>query len=387
MIAKCSDPRSLSQAASVVTAANELVVFGGCYQTGLCPNQDSWSFDIFQKQWRYLKRGPSPRLFASAARALPTMESPRQTVVLWGGLEKSKQILSVEKSSPLEIDVLDVRAKTWRRELASVFGPGEIQKLYGSSMVIVGSGKPSNPWRYLIFGGIDSNGEISNEVVSLTFNANRSLVLVSKKIARVRGYLYLHGILMFTAFAILLPLGFGVARYVRHMTSSPKWFMMHSGTQVVGVSFAWVGTVLAILGANDRPYHLHAICGIIVMTLCTLQVLFGAPCLRPNPNAGFKRQLWSMGHQVIGWTAVLLGWLTSLVGMVLLVLPVGVWITFTVFFFVLVAGIMACEIRRFSRRDHKEEKYIRDDDSQGLPVENSEAYDGTDSTASDSGTT
>lgn len=360
-----SDLRALSEGASVVTPANELVVFGGCYRTGLCPSQDAWAFDIDQRQWRLLKRGPSSRRLASAARALPSMSNNRQTMILWGGLEESKQTLRVQFSSPLEIDVLDVRARKWKRELASVRGPTAIEKRYGSSIVVVGDGKANNPYRYLIFGGVSTDGleNPSDKLFSLTFNPNEKSVLASKGVARASGYLFLHGIFMFSAFALCLPVGFGVARYLRQAATS-KWFMLHSSTQIVGGILSWIGIAFAIVGANDYPTHIHGLCGIAVQTLVTLQLLFATPCFRPNANAGSKRRIWTSGHQVIGWAVVFLGLFTSCVGMILLQVPVEAWLTFLVFIIAYVAGVVVLEIRRASRRDHKTDKYVREDDEQ-----------------------
>jgi hypothetical protein len=368
------DPRALSAAASVVTRANELVVSGGCYQTGLCPNQDVWSFDLSQRQWRYLARGPSPRQFASMAVGLPSFGlaaiDARQTVILWGGLETSRQITRVDRASPLEIDMLDVRNRRWSRELAESGDAEALSKRYGASIVVVGESvaNVTNSFRYLIFGGADEAGTPTDDVLRLTFNATRPPKLAATGVARVQGYVYVHGTLMLTSFAVLLPLGVLVARYLRSLSSSPKWFVVHACTQALGGVVAWVGLCFGVVGANDSPTHAHAIFGSIVMVLLTLQLLSGTSCVRPNPNAGFRRQVWSALHQVAGWSVFALGLFNCLIGMILLVLPVGTWVSFIVITTTLCVAGVALELRRLSRRDHKACRYLPEPDASLSPA-------------------
>lgn len=364
------DPRAISSTASVVTPANELVIFGGCYETGLCPNQDSWAFDLFQKEWRYMRRGPSPRTFASMAIALPNMRDalmdPRQHVVLWGGLEESKQTFGVEKASPLEIDLLDVRGRKWTREIAAS-STDSIQKRHGASMVLLGNGLQGNLYRYLVFGGTLADGSVTNELLTLDFDGTKASELVSGNVARMQGLLYVHGILMLIAFAILIPFGVFVARYMRLMSSSPKWFALHAFVQPLAVFLAWLGLIFAILGAQNKPRHTHAVIGICLMTLVSLQLLGGLPFIRPNPNSGLKRQIWSALHHVGGWITFSLGLLNCFIGLIVLVSPLGIWVAFLVFTALLVIGALMLEIRRLSRRDHKASRYIAEDSFGDLP--------------------
>lgn len=365
------DPRALSAAASTVTPANELVIFGGCYETGLCPNQDSWAFDVFQKEWRYMRRGPSPRTFASMARALPNMGDsfmdPRQHVILWGGLEESKQTFGVEKASSLEVDLLDVRGREWTRELAAS-STNSTLKRHSASMVVIGNGMQGNLYRYLIFGGALQDGSVTNELLTLFFNPSQPSVEVDGGgVARMQGLLYVHGIFMLIAFAIFVPLGAFIARYMRLLTSSPKWFALHAVVQPIAVFLAWVGIIFAILGAQNKPTHVHAVMGICLMILASLQVLGGLPFIRPNPNAGLKRQIWSTFHHVGGWLACSFGLFNCFIGLLLLVVPVGIWVSFIAFTAVLVLAAIVLEVRRLSRRDHKDSRYMEELSFDGVP--------------------
>lgn len=364
------DPRALSGAASTVTPANELVIFGGCYETGLCPNQDSWAFDLFQKEWRYMRRGPSPRTFASMARALPTMGDtfmdPRQHVILWGGLEESKQTFGVEKASSLEVDLLDVRGRKWSRELASSSSES-IVKRYSASMVVIGNGRQGNLYRYLVFGGSLKDGTVTNELLTLDFDATQPPTQVKGGVAKMQGLLYVHGIFMLIAFAIFVPLGAFVARYMRLLTSSPKWFAVHAVVQPLAVFLAFAGLIFAILGAQNKPTHVHAVIGICLLVLASLQLLGGLPFIRPNPNAGLKRQIWSALHHVGGWMAFSLGLFNCFIGLILLVVPVGIWVSFIVFTAVLVLAAIVLETRRLSRRDHKDSRYLEELSFDGVP--------------------
>lgn len=364
------DPRALYAGASAMTPANELVISGGCYQTGLCPNQDVWALDVSQREWRYLSRGPSPREFGSLAQALPSMASEsidtRQTVVLWGGRERSKQTIYVDEATPNEVDVLDVRNRKWQREMASDNLNGTLATRFGSNMVVIGNGSVNNEFRYFIFGGAGNDGSPIPGNLILQFDPDKLAKVVTNDIARVQSYLYVHGIIMWIAFGLLLPTGSLTARYLRVLSSSSKWFILHGTAQSAGGILAWTGLIFGIIGANDKPVHAHAIFGSIVMALMSCQIISGTPCIRSNPNAGVKRQVWSIFHNSIGWSVTALGLFNCVAGMILLVLPVGTWISMLVAISVLLAIALAFEIRRLSRRDHKASRYT-EDTSSNLP--------------------
>jgi Galactose oxidase, central domain/Eukaryotic cytochrome b561 len=358
------NPRTHTASAFCITPANELVISGGCNWPGLCPHPDSYGYDLTSKGWRYLSRGPTARQFASMAVALPSMQGasidPRQNVILWGGLEKSKQTFGSDEVSPLEVDLLDVHGRKWSRELAES-SADSIGKRYAANLVVVGTGLPGNDFRYIVFGGrsVDS-GEATNELLVLSFDANKPEKVVSSRAARSHSYLYVHGIVMFTTFAGLLPLAVFIARYMRSFSSSPHWFLLHSGTQILAGLLAWVGVAFSIYGAHDSPTHVHAITGIVVMTLFTSQ-LIAALAVRPNPNAGFQRRVWSSLHQFVGWIVSTLGLLNCLSGLLLVNSRVGLWGSFVVVTFTLLFVALVLELRRLSRRDHKDSRYVKED--------------------------
>lgn len=361
------DPKALSSAASAVTPANELIVAGGCYEIGLCPNQDAWAFDLSQREWRYMKRGPSPRQFASMAAALPSMEEasidPRQTVILWGGLETSKQTFGVEEASVLEVDVLDIRGRKWSRELADASSSAKsIRKRSGASIVLLGDGTRTNLHRYLIFGGALNVGGFTNELLVLFFEATEPAIIVSEHVARMQGFLYVHGILMLISFAWLTPSGVIVARHMRLLTSSPKWFLLHSSVQTLTGVAAWTGVSFAIYAAKGRPKHTHATIGIFLMGLLSIQLVMALPCIRPNPNAGVRRKMWAILHQLGGWAVFSLGIANCFAGLILLVLPIGLWIAFLLAAVAFLFAAVLMELRRISRHDHKDSRYVADDE-------------------------
>jgi Galactose oxidase, central domain/Eukaryotic cytochrome b561 len=358
------DPHALHMAGSVMTPANELIISGGCYERGMCPSRDAWSLDGDKHKWRYLARGPSPRLFPCLANALPSMTlngsmPSRQAVVMWGGLETGKQTIQVDQSSPLEVDILNIRNNTWSRELATGDGR-QLVKRYGAGMVPVGDGSDKNPYRYLIMGGISASQVLSTDILELSFDVKAERVMVSTRSANYWSYLFLHGAFMWVAYGVLMPIGVFASRYMRTLTTSPKWFYIHVTCQCLAALLACCGCVFAIVAARGSPRHLHAILGSFILALTLLQVVCAAPGLRPNPNAGVLRQVWNLLHHLTGWVVVCLAQFNIFLGMVLLIIPIGLWIGFLSITVLAFTSIVMYEIWRLSRRDHKDTLYSKD---------------------------
>lgn len=331
---RIGSPRAAINSAGVVTDENDLVLVGGCYQLGLCPNQDAWSLDAKTNDWRHLSKGPSPRMYASIAKALPVekfSKNRNHTVVVWGGLESSRQTSTVERSSAVEIDILDLKANTWSREIAR--GPLSTDiKRFGSSMVTVGTGDEKNPYKYFIFGGISEGGNLSSMNLEVEFIPRETPDRITST-ARLFTHLHTHGILMFMSHGLLLPFGAVSARYVRALPAI-LWYRIHVTVLCLGGILAWIGVFFAIKGANSIPNHTHAILGILVMVMTTVEFAASIPPMRPNANAGTPRTVWERIHSTLGWTCICLGLVNALLGVFLLVLPPVVWITF-------IAGISA----------------------------------------------
>lgn len=333
-------PRALTKAASVVTpGANELVSFGGCYKIGLCPNQDAWSFDtIGSKRWRLMKRGPGPRTFAALAQALPEFRlvgmDRAQTVVLFGGVGKSKQLLSTARAvSPTELAILNVRSKSWTREQVAWEGDeAPLKQDFGIQMFAIARNLSEGPgFFYLIFGGQTKNGIFVNSLMRMNFDASQKDESTSSSRYEAANFLVLHGICMAWGLGFVLPFGGFSARYMKIYGSGMWWYFIHWSCQIVGFAFAWLGLVFKFIGKESSVDHAHAILGIAIMSLLTLQMVVALPGIRPHPDASRVRKLWAVFHRWNGRTVFAASSVNIALGLFLLYSPPAVWIFWACF--------------------------------------------------------
>lgn len=366
------DPHGMAKAAFVVTRANELVIAGGCYGLGLCPSQDAWSFDHYSREWRFMSRGPGPQFLGSMANGLPAFAEAgldhRQSVVLWGGQDDSKQMIGTSDISSLRLDILNVRTKVWSRE-AIKLSPADASDIpyhrSGASMVQVGTGTESDPFRYIVYGGIEQRGKgdkgLASKTLKITFMPTAEATTTRGR-ATFSNFLVLHGILMGVAFGIMCPLGVVVARYMRYFKGTHYWFILHWVGQVLCIILSYAGIVMTIKGLSSGVVsHPHAVIGILLMVLVSVQVLVALPGIRPAPDAGRIRTVWSGFHRWCGRVAGLLAVINVLLGLLLIVAPVGVWIFWLVVLAAAVAAIASLECFRLCITDHKDDMYEKYD--------------------------
>jgi len=134
--------------------------------------------------------------------------------------------------------------------------------------------------------------------------------------------LYLHLIMMTFAWGGCLPLGVAVASRTKSVPGAAKgaWFRAHRSLQMIGWAVQLLGFGMAIWYSQVYGSHfsnVHAIIGIVVVGIGTLQPLNAA--LRPHPaeTKTVSRLVFEIVHKGLGWLAVLLGIANVFIGIVL----------------------------------------------------------------------
>jgi len=148
--------------------------------------------------------------------------------------------------------------------------------------------------------------------------------------------LYAHMLFMLFSWGLLLPWGVAIANRTRTVKGAPKgaWFHVHKNMQYVGWFFQIIGFVCAIVyieelqgvhftmtpfkdGDGSNP---HTYIGLVVVILGTLQPLNAF--FRPhNPAPGepkpTSRFLWEILHKGSGYSAIVLGAVNIVLGILL----------------------------------------------------------------------
>ncbi|KAL8516503.1 hypothetical protein ACS0TY_014954 [Phlomoides rotata] len=112
-----------------------------------------------------------------------------------------------------------------------------------------------------------------------------------------------HGLLNMFGWAILLPIGAMVARYMRKW--DPLWFYSHAAIQTSGFILGLSGVVCGLILDNRIKANVskHKALGIIIFTLGCLQIL--ALLIRPD-KAAKVRKYWNWYHFGVGRILILL---------------------------------------------------------------------------------
>jgi len=159
----------------------------------------------------------------------------------------------------------------------------------------------------------------------------------------VPDFLVVHIVCMMVAFLVLYPLGVLVAVYAGPgFQKGAVYFKAHRGFMMIAIVVMICGVVFALVeSAFDT---VHGYFGIVVAVLCLTQPINGH--LRPD-KAHPNRRKWEVLHKSVGRLALVLGFVTSLLGAVqfgkksyepdeavlaivitLAVLAIGCWIIF-----------------------------------------------------------
>jgi hypothetical protein len=197
------------------------------------------------------------------------------------------------------VDISNAKDKTWSREMATGSVDGAFKR-YGAGMIAVCDGSLAGSFRYMIIGGNSGSRILSTHSLGLTFDMTKDAVFASKGTARYLSYLFPHGNFLWVAYGVLMPTGIFASRYMRTLSTSPRWFHIHIIAQSLAAISVWAGIVFAITNARGSPAHLHATVGIILIGLMTIQIIGGLPGIRLHPNAGIARKIRSTLHHSVG---------------------------------------------------------------------------------------
>ncbi|KAA8526577.1 hypothetical protein F0562_008220 [Nyssa sinensis] len=116
-----------------------------------------------------------------------------------------------------------------------------------------------------------------------------------------------HGVLNAISWGTLMPLGVIIARYLKvFKKADPAWFYLHVTCQcsayIIGIAGWATGLKLGSDSAGIK-YKTHGNIGMVLFILATLQVF--ALLLRPKKDHKY-RFYWSIYHQTIGYTVIIL---------------------------------------------------------------------------------
>jgi len=133
---------------------------------------------------------------------------------------------------------------------------------------------------------------------------------------------------MLAAYTVVFPMGIATPRYMRFFINTRLWFPLHWVCQTVGFLLAWAGQIFAFWSEprERSAIHAHSGIGVFLMTLTTLQVVLSLPGIRARPAAGCWRTVWNLIHRSCGCLILSTGLLNSLLGLFLIVAPVGTWL-------------------------------------------------------------
>jgi len=165
----------------------------------------------------------------------------------------------------------------------------------------------------------------------------------------------IHGILMFIAWGVLLPLGMLFARYFRHLPSS-LWFKVHRIVQPSGYVVALAGLIIAFImvGAAQFTTPWHGQLGLTIMIGGFFQILIAV--FRPHTDPTEKvpstiRQAFEYSHWWLGRILIILGVINVFEGIATIgEIGGGIWITvaypiFGAWIGILVVAVISREIQ------------------------------------------
>ena len=115
---------------------------------------------------------------------------------------------------------------------------------------------------------------------------------------------------MLVGWGVLLPAGVTMTR-IKHLAGDPMWYKLHRGIQIVGLSIALAGFIIALQHFDMNKISAHGALGITVMAGGLFQPLNGF--LRPHkgdPN----RSAWEMLHKNVGRLTIVLALVTVFMG-------------------------------------------------------------------------
>lgn len=167
--------------------------------------------------------------------------------------------------------------------------------------------------------GSSSSSNGGGLLYGIIVDSNNNAGSGNKKWNRIMIMYLAHGSLMMIGWGLLLPSGAIIAKFFKHRPNG-LWFKLHRSIQIVGLSLALIGWIIALTQFNvfgDKGFnnYRHGIMGMIVMVLGLLQPLNAF--FRPHPPSTDQngesvaapttaRIMWEYFHKGSGWLAVVL---------------------------------------------------------------------------------
>ena len=306
-----------------VNPSGEIFMFGGCLSGGgtggPCPSWDGWCRNT-EGDWHRITDGsnPTPRTRGLMVTFPP---QPHRTLLITSGTVKTgAQWLEGSEAVGGDIGLVDCNERHWRFKRPSGTSP---PRLHDASVT-------SNSTHIILTGG-NADGVTGVNTYVLTWTS--TYFDDAEDASGTESYLTLvimHGVFMFLAWGILCPVGMFCARYLKER--DPLWFKVHRAMMCAGLLCTVIGfglIVPAILGSGHFKFA-HGAIGLVVVILALLQPVNAV--LRPHkPSPGEERSvgrlIWEILHRWSGRTAVLLGLINCILGVLIAVAPMSVVVT------------------------------------------------------------
>jgi hypothetical protein len=321
-------PHARYKHAGVPLTNTTFVFFGGCasggYVGGPCPLGDSWLYNREDDEWTKLEDCSSP-----VNDGVMISLSLNRSVLLFGDEEDGPgaypQLLSARSFNTSDLSVVDRQNESWvvTRGIGGAY-PGK-----RSDPTVARNGDS-----ILIYGGrnVDDGDQVYSDLWLLTWTKEEGEARSCPD--NYFSFVHLHGVLMYIAWGLLLPLGALLGRYYRQYW--PFWFILHIICHSLGVLLTVAGFVLIFLvGSYSEPNFAHAIVGIVLTAILIHQFLNGIfhPCVdrengqTPKEDKSVYRRCWEVYHATSGFLAVAIGLGEVTLGVFLVVAPFEVWVT------------------------------------------------------------
>jgi hypothetical protein len=221
----------------------------------------------------------------------------------------------VSKDDPGQLNSIDMESFQWSQTvLPGAALPSQPGGKSSSSMVVVGN----SLWLQLAD---------TNELYRVAYGSNANFAALPQQDCHndpIPAWRTAHGILMGLSWGFLLPLGVFIARFGRGVFPQGKWFKLHRAINMVGLTMAVLGFIIALLMVSTGKFLAvpHSYIGIVVTFLGIMQPInaYFRPHLPEDPNEPKSRgrAIWEVVHKYGGRIALLLGLINPFYGIVYL---------------------------------------------------------------------
>eukprot|EP00117_Sycon_ciliatum_P029084 scpid63705/ scgid0791/ Putative ferric-chelate reductase 1 homolog len=333
-------PHPRCRVGTTMAGVDEPVLYGGClsggFSGGPCPSVDSWALRG-GAEWKRMEDCAAPSQFSGMAR----WPGGDGKVVMFGGLETDRSIITSKTSEYNEVDYLVTSSGAWKR-LATTGADGSVPSLrHSHGMITITRGGTRTG--VLVWGGVNSEQGNLDDMWLLTGNPETADTVGSCGPTWFL-YMHLHGFFMIISWGILLIAGVFIARYFRD--KDPLWFKLHRGLQIAGASLSFLGIILVFPGTRAVPNFAHGLIGALILIFSIQQIINGL--MRPHKGEGEppkKRVYWEYWHLWGGRLFLVLGAINISLGVYLILAPAAVIAIWFVIFAAWIVAFVVFEIK------------------------------------------